>query len=111
VAEEGIGAEGDLLDQAAPERPAGGPEGAERPDPFRPVPRQQLALAADQGRPVRVVRRNFGEKGLDVDEFPARVTSLLQPVGVDQAERVVLGVIEDGLEEGLVVRHRRSPAR
>src|SRR5207244_5816506 len=38
---------------------------------------------------------------LDADELAARVLTLVQPVGKDQADVVVLGVLDDGLKESL----------
>jgi hypothetical protein len=46
------------------------------------------------------------QQTLHVDEFgPVGLAVFVESVGVDQAGRVVVGVLEDRLQEGVVVRH------
>ena len=35
-----------------------------------------------------------------------RITGFFEPVGVDEAGRIVLGILKDGLEESLGIRER-----
>jgi len=85
-----------------------------------PVPvhqRQQVSPAAaevgdppDAGEPAPNIRRRLRplqrlQLGRDTQELPARVVPLLQPVGEDQPQAVVVGALQDGLDEGVFVGH------
>src|SRR5262249_33606637 len=72
---------------------------------------EQLLLALLQGRPQRVVFVAFGEVELRADELgTVGLVVLLQPVGVHQARRVVVGVLDDvGQETFFGVTHGGGP--
>src|SRR5262249_33209479 len=61
-------------------------------------------------RPVAVGPDGHGAHRLaHPDEFAARVAALLQPVGVDQAQPVVLRLLRDRPQEPLLSPHRPPP--
>jgi uncharacterized membrane protein YozB (DUF420 family) len=49
--------------------------------------------------------RHAGELALQVDELAAGVTAFRQPVGVHETRRIVLQVLDDGLQKGFFGRH------
>src|SRR5438445_442837 len=63
---------------------------------------EKATLAADKGRPLRGSVRQPGEPTLDADELGAILLAVcLQPVAVDQPRRVVVGVVQDRLPQGV----------
>jgi hypothetical protein len=47
---------------------------------------------------------------LQADKLATGVAPLFEPVGVNKTREVVVGILENGLQEGVVVRHRISRA-
>jgi hypothetical protein len=69
---------------------------------------QQLLLPPYQLFSTRVVLVQSGQGTLQTDELSAvGVAVLLQPVGEDQAQAIIVGIVADGSQEGslLVVGH------
>src|SRR5262249_44020188 len=54
---------------------------------------------------LRAGLRQAPQATFEPEELASPVTRLLQPVGVDEPQGVFVGVGEDGLQEGVVVRH------
>src|SRR5262245_43081851 len=76
-----------------------------KPCPVRAVISKQRSLAGFQRRPARVVDVQIRERVLQTNELAARVAALLQPVGVDQPQTIVVGVVEDRLDKGVGLVH------
>ena len=114
VREELRGAQRQLVQEAAPEAVRGvlrgrlaAEDALERGGPGVPISFEQFAgppLGLDQVSPVQ--RRTAD---LDADELGpvgvAGVAPILEPVGVDEADGVVFGVLADVVEEGVFRRH------
>ena len=66
---------------------------------------QQVELAPFESVPPCVPLRQVGQLALHTDELAARVAMFVQPVGVDEAWRVVGRVGADGGQEGSVGGH------
>jgi hypothetical protein len=83
--------------------------GGEAGQPALAVVAEQLRLAVSQLVAVRRVGRQRGEFALQANERRAvasgLVAVLLQPVGVDQAGRVVVGAVDDAPEQCRLVHH------
>src|SRR5262249_39600453 len=78
-------------------------------EPLLAVLAQQLPFALLQSGLPGVVLRQPGALALDADELGAGgVAILLQPVGVHQPWRVVIGALGDGRQEGLLGVHGSS---
>src|SRR5262249_56721543 len=73
--------------------------------PGRAVLGQQLVDPGLHFRAAPVLLRHAGEGALQADELAARVAALLQPVGVGQPRRVIVGAVEDDFEERPVAGH------
>jgi hypothetical protein len=109
VAQEVLGVDADVAEEAAAESPAQ-QERPQRAEPFALVVEQERALAGPQVVGPRVVRRQALAPALKADEFGAgTVAVLVQPVGVHQPRRIVLGILEDGLKKGVGVSHGCLP--
>jgi hypothetical protein len=68
------------------------------------IPVQQLSLACLQFRPPRILSWETSQFALYPNEGgPVGLPMLVQPVGVDQARRVVVRGLDEGLEEGVVL--------
>src|SRR5262249_22388457 len=75
---------------------------------------QQRPLPGLQVAPPRVVFTEKGQLDLDPDEVGSLgLAVLFQKVGVDEPHPVVVGAVDDRLEEGVLTfpAHRRPPAR
>jgi hypothetical protein len=70
---------------------------------------QQLLLAQPVLGLPHLVHAGPGPLHLDADELAAWVAALLQPVGEDQADVVVVGVLDDGLDKSLLEAHAGPP--
>src|SRR5262249_46186925 len=53
--------------------------------------------------PLRICLVHACESTLQADELTARVATLLKPVGEDETQRVVIGVVTDSSEEGCLI--------
>src|SRR5262249_42506958 len=66
----------------------------------------QFPEASLQTGPACVTLRQTGERRLHAEEIGSWVSPLFEPVGVDEPERNVVGVGDDGVKESLVIIHR-----
>src|SRR5262249_8893950 len=78
------------------------------PEPLPLVVPQQYLFTTLRLATFRVVVVELDELTLQADEFAARVAALLQPVGVNQARRVIIRRFEDGLQKSVVLGHWSS---
>src|SRR5947208_3392710 len=67
---------------------------------------EQCLFALLQLESAWVVFRQTRQLDLHADELAARVAAVLQPVGVDQPQAVVVRLVDDCLEESFFVAHR-----
>src|SRR5262249_17402364 len=96
------------FDEAADEAPLAHPR-PQRRHPLLLVGAEQFRLAALVARLPQPVAARPGALDLGADELAARVAALLQPVGVEQAPGVIVGILDDGLDESLLGAHAGSP--
>jgi hypothetical protein len=59
----------------------------------------QRFLATLQIHPAWVIMSARKKANLSANEFPLRVSLLVQPVGVDQSRHIVFWVVEDSVNE------------
>src|SRR5438067_1186431 len=63
-------------------------------EPAFPIPSQQRLLALRKRRPARVISGQASQLALDADELGAvGVAVLVEPVGVHQPRRILVGVL------------------
>src|SRR4051812_21402296 len=53
----------------------------------------------------RIGKRKVIQRMGEVDVLPATIAPVFQPVGVDEAEGIILGVVANGLLKGCVLVH------
>jgi hypothetical protein len=70
---------------------------------------EQRLGALLQPRPPRPPRRELRRLDLGADELgPLRVAVVVQPVGVDQARSIIVGIVADVAEDGVALRHAHT---
>jgi hypothetical protein len=95
--------EGDALGEAAPE-PSALDQSVQGSRPAQFVFPQQPSLSLPE--PGVRISDAVAQLDLDADELGAvGVAVLFQPVGVDQSGRIIVGVLDDGLQKGFIVGH------
>jgi hypothetical protein len=77
-------------------------------------PATQVPDPADPGQAAAYIRRRLDSlKGLQchryADELASRVSPLVEPVGINEPQAVVVGAFNDGLKKGFVLRHLLHP--
>jgi hypothetical protein len=108
VAERLVAAEMDQVDEAALERSIGDARRLRQfCQPLMAVPALKGVLQMPQGAPARRLSRMVMPLHLSANEVAARVALLGEPIGVGEAGQIVVGVLHDGLQKGLLV-HRWS---
>src|SRR5579872_402335 len=72
------------------------------------MPSEQVPLPRFQVCPPGVVLRHAGQLALHADELATWIIPLVEPVRIDEPQALVVGVLDNGLNESVVLSHEAA---